>query len=93
MGKSIRSKIKRKYRAQRAQTVNALGIEEEKLQKKQAALKGCLEAPGPQTVPSATPMQIGQTNSRVQKKKKKATKEKSWSMLARKHAEQVQMES
>lgn len=50
MGKSIRSKIKRKYRAQRAQTVNALGIEEEKLQKKQAALKGCLEAPGPNTV-------------------------------------------
>ena len=44
-------------------------------------------------VPSATPMQVGQTKSRVQKKKKKATKEKSWSMLTRKHAEQVQMES
>lgn len=50
MGKSIRSKIKRKYRAQRAETVNALGIEEEKVQKKQAVLKGCLEAPAAHTV-------------------------------------------
>lgn len=55
MGKSIRSKIKRKYRAQRAGTVEALGIVESKEKKKQEALQSSMT---PSMLEKVRPMRV-----------------------------------
>lgn len=88
MGKSIRSKIKRKYRAQRAGTVEALGIVESKEKKKQEALQSSMTPSMPEKEDSMMPPRVNTARSRVKKKVKTRTS-KPWSALPRK--ENVQM--